>query len=34
MTIMAGHIAFPAYSKKLCPGMKDEEIRPATLAPS
>ncbi|MCD7907598.1 MAG: glycosyl hydrolase [Clostridium sp.] len=33
MTIMAGHIALPAYSKKLCPGMKDEEIRPATLAP-
>ena len=33
MTIMAGHIALPAYSKKLRPGIKDEEIRPATLAP-
>lgn len=33
MTIMAGHIALPAYSKKLCPQMKDEDILPATLAP-
>ncbi len=33
MTIMAGHIALPQYSKKLCPGMKDEEILPATLSP-
>ena len=33
MTIMAGHIALPAYSKKLRPGIKDEDIRPATLAP-
>lgn len=33
MTIMAGHIALPAYSKKLCPGIKDEDILPATLAP-
>lgn len=33
MTIMAGHIALPAYSRKLCPGIKDEDIRPATLAP-
>lgn len=33
MTIMAGHIALPAYSRKLCPDIKDEEIRPATLAP-
>ncbi len=33
MTIMAGHIALPAYSRKLRPGIKDEEIRPATLAP-
>lgn len=33
MTIMAGHIALPAYSRKLCPGIADEDIRPATLAP-
>ena len=33
MTIMAGHIALPAYSKKLRPGIQDTEIRPATLAP-
>ena len=33
MTIMAGHIALPAYSKKLRPGIKDEDIRPAILAP-
>lgn len=33
MTIMAGHIALPAYSRKMLPGIKDEEILPATLAP-
>ncbi|QTQ12174.1 glycoside hydrolase family 3 protein [Treponema parvum] len=33
MTIMAGHIALPKYSKKLDPSLKDEDIRPATLAP-
>ena len=33
MTMMAGHIALPAYQKKLVPGMKDEDILPATLAP-
>lgn len=33
MTVMAGHIALPAYSRKLRPGIKDEEIMPATLAP-
>ena len=33
MTIMAGHIALPEYSRKLRPGIKDEDIRPATLAP-
>lgn len=33
MTIMAGHIALPAYSKKLRPGTTDQEILPATLAP-
>lgn len=31
-SIMAGHIALPAYSKKLCPGIADKDIRPATLA--
>lgn len=33
MTIMAGHIALTEYSRRLCPGIKDTEIRPATLAP-
>ena len=33
MTIMAGHIALPEYSRKLRPGIKDEDILPATLAP-
>ena len=33
MTIMAGHIALPAYSKKFRPNIKDEEILPATLSP-
>lgn len=33
MTIMAGHIALPAYSKKLRPQIADSDIRPATLAP-
>lgn len=33
MTIMAGHIALPNYSKKLRPGIADVDIRPATLAP-
>lgn len=33
MTIMAGHIALPAYSKAMVPGIRDEDIRPATLAP-
>ena len=32
-SIMAGHIALPAYSRKLRPGIKDEDIMPATLAP-
>lgn len=31
-SIMAGHIALPAYSRKLCPGIEDQEIKPATLA--
>ncbi len=33
MSIMVGHICQPAYSKKLRPGMKDEDIKPATLSP-
>ncbi len=32
-SIMAGHIALPEYSRRLRPGIKDEEIMPATLAP-
>ncbi|MHB1008887.1 MAG: glycoside hydrolase family 3 protein [Propionibacteriaceae bacterium] len=31
--IMAGHIALPAYSKKLDPSLADRDIMPATLAP-
>lgn len=31
-SIMAGHIMQPAYSKKLNPALKDEEILPATLS--
>ncbi|WMJ85434.1 glycoside hydrolase family 3 protein [Anaerocolumna sp. MB42-C2] len=33
MTVMVGHIMQPAYSRKLKPGIKDEDIMPATLAP-
>lgn len=33
MTIMAGHIALPEYSRKLRPGIEDKDILPATLAP-
>lgn len=32
-TVMVGHIAHPAYSRLLRPGIKDLEIMPATLAP-
>lgn len=32
MTVMIGHIMLPEYSRKLCPGIKDEDIMPATLA--
>lgn len=32
-TIMAGHIALPSVSRKLRPGIRDEEIMPATLSP-
>ena len=31
--IMVGHIALPEMSRKLRPGIKDEEIMPATLSP-
>lgn len=33
MTVMAGHIMLPEYSRRLCPGIRDEDILPATLAP-
>ena len=33
MTIMAGHIALPAYSRKLRREILEEDIKPATLAP-
>lgn len=32
-SIMVGHIALPAYSKKLRPGSKQENIMPASLSP-
>jgi len=32
-SIMVGHIMQPAYSRALRPGIKDEEIMPATVAP-
>jgi len=32
MSIMIGHISMPEYSRKLKPGIKDEDILPATLA--
>lgn len=32
-SIMVGHIALPAYSRKLCPDIRDEDIKPATVAP-
>ena len=32
-SVMVGHICLPAYSKLLRPGMKDEDIKPATLSP-
>ena len=31
-TVMAGHIAMPAYEKVLCPDIKDEDILPASLS--
>lgn len=32
-TVMVGHFAMPKMSRKLRPGIRDEEIMPATLAP-
>ena len=32
MTVMIGHIMQPEYSRKLVPGIKDEDIMPASLA--
>jgi len=32
-TVMVGHIMLPAYSRQLAPGIKDEDILPASLAP-
>ncbi|MBT2654044.1 glycoside hydrolase family 3 protein [Bacillus sp. ISL-18] len=32
-SIMAGHIMLPEYSRELLPGIEDEQIMPATLAP-
>jgi len=32
-SIMVGHICQPAYSRHFCPELKDEEIKPATMAP-
>ncbi|WP_084105823.1 beta-phosphoglucomutase [Demequina sp. NBRC 110056] len=33
LTIMAAHIALPSYSRALRPGIADEDILPASLAP-
>jgi beta-N-acetylhexosaminidase len=32
-SMMIGHIRLPAYSKKLRPGIRDDELMPASLAP-
>ncbi|MCU6707754.1 glycoside hydrolase family 3 protein [Paenibacillus sp. J5C_2022] len=32
-SVMVGHIMLPAYSRKLVPGIADDELMPATLAP-
>ena len=31
--VMVGHIALPEMSRKLCPGIQDKDIKPATMAP-
>ncbi len=33
MTIMAGHIALPEYTRKFKPGTANKDAMPATLAP-
>ena len=33
LTVMIGHIMQPAYSRRLRPGIKDEDILPASLSP-
>ncbi len=33
LTVMAGHIMQPAYSRKLRPGLADQDLLPASLAP-
>lgn len=33
LSVMPGHIMHPEYSRKLRPGIKDQDIMPATLAP-
>jgi len=33
LTVMAGHIMQPAYSRRLRPGIADQDILPASLAP-
>jgi len=33
LTVMPGHIMHPEYSRRLLPGIKDDDILPATLAP-
>ena len=33
LTVMVGHIMQPAYSRALSPGIRDEDILPASLAP-
>lgn len=32
-SVMVGHICLPSYSRLLRPGIKDEDIKPATIAP-
>jgi beta-N-acetylhexosaminidase len=32
MAVMVAHIALPEYSRRLCPGIKDEDILPASLS--
>lgn len=33
LTVMIDYIMQPKYLRKLCPGIKDEDIMPATIAP-